>query len=193
MQSLSGGIAPDNVLSLPFDGSTGTGILWLVNSDIAEDFVTNSAVSWAPIWKFDGSGHGEQPGPKFLPLPSSVLPYASAEDTTETVLVRVSCATSDSPAEIVRFFGHPRSIVYDVVARYNASEESQEVSANMARKTQSQERLLRTAMERAQVLILEDQDYLRYSQTVVKPRMVTVASGMPHLFQQDVAVAHTTT
>lgn len=39
------------------------------------------------------------------------------------------------PAKIIRFFGYPRPTSYDVVARYNTSEETGEGSANPARKT----------------------------------------------------------
>jgi len=56
-----------------------------------------------------------------------------------------------SPTEIIRFFGYPRSTVYDVVAKYNASEQSNESSSTPARKSHSKERTART-----QALISED-------------------------------------
>jgi len=49
-----------------------------------------------------------------------------------------------SPTEIIRFFGYPISTVYDVVAKYSASEQSNESSSTPARKSHSKERTART-------------------------------------------------
>ncbi|XP_032668322.1 uncharacterized protein LOC116842765 [Odontomachus brunneus] len=60
--------------------------------------------------------------------------------------------------EIIRFFGYPRSTVYDVAAKYLASETSEKGSANPTRKSHSKEKSVRTPaiIERAQELISED-------------------------------------
>jgi len=42
-----------------------------------------------------------------------------------------------SATEIIRFFGYPRSPVYDVVAKYTALEQSNEDSSMPARKSHS--------------------------------------------------------
>jgi len=49
-----------------------------------------------------------------------------------------------SPMEIIQFFGYPRSIVYDVVAKYSASEQSNESSSMPTKKSHSKERTART-------------------------------------------------
>jgi len=64
-----------------------------------------------------------------------------------------------SPREIIRFFGYPRSTVYDVVAKYSASEQSNESSSMPARKSHSKERTARTPVvveRKTQALISED-------------------------------------
>jgi len=63
-----------------------------------------------------------------------------------------------SPTEIIKFLGYPRSIVYDVVAKYSASEQSNESSSTPARKSHSKERTARipAVIERIQALISED-------------------------------------
>jgi len=63
-----------------------------------------------------------------------------------------------SAMEIIRFFGYPRSTVYDVVAKYTALEKSNEGSSTPARKSHSKERTARTPaiIERAQALISDD-------------------------------------
>jgi len=63
-----------------------------------------------------------------------------------------------SPTEIIWFFGYPRSKIYDVVAKYSASEQSNESSSTQARKSHSKERTARTpaVVERIQALISED-------------------------------------
>ncbi|EZA58491.1 hypothetical protein X777_01112 [Ooceraea biroi] len=57
-----------------------------------------------------------------------------------------------SATEIIRFFEYPRSTVYDVVANYTASEQSNESSSMPAKKNHSKERSARTpaVVERAQ-------------------------------------------
>lgn len=49
-----------------------------------------------------------------------------------------------SATEIIRFFGYPRSTVYDVVAKYTASEQSNEGSSTPARKIHSRKHIART-------------------------------------------------
>jgi len=44
-----------------------------------------------------------------------------------------------SPTKIIRFFEYPRSTVYNVVAKYSASEQSNESSSTPARKSHSKE------------------------------------------------------
>ncbi|VDL74394.1 unnamed protein product [Nippostrongylus brasiliensis] len=70
-------------------------------------------------------------------------------------------------AEIMRFFLYSKSTVYDVGARYKASEEG-----------------TAEAVEWAQELILEIPGQ---SQT----KLATVLGGRPYVFQQDGALAHT--
>jgi len=61
------------------------------------------------------------------------------------------------PTEIIRFFGISE-IVYDIVAKYCASEQSNESSSMPARKSHSKERTARilAMVERIQALISED-------------------------------------
>jgi len=63
-----------------------------------------------------------------------------------------------TPNEIIKFFGYPRSTVYDIVQRYAASEESEEGSCTPARKIHVREKAIRTPelIKRAQDLISED-------------------------------------
>jgi len=63
-----------------------------------------------------------------------------------------------SPTEINRFFGYPRSTVYNVVAKYSASGQWNESSSTPARRSHSKERTARTpvVVERTQALISED-------------------------------------
>jgi len=48
-----------------------------------------------------------------------------------------------SQTEIIRIFGCPRSIIYDVAAKYLASETSEKGSANSTRKSYSKEKSVR--------------------------------------------------
>lgn len=63
-----------------------------------------------------------------------------------------------SQTEIIRFFGYPRSTVYDVAAKYFDSEMTEMGSANPTRKSHSKEKSVRTPamIQRAQELIYED-------------------------------------
>ncbi|EGI58339.1 hypothetical protein G5I_13554 [Acromyrmex echinatior] len=63
-----------------------------------------------------------------------------------------------SAMEIIRFFGYPRSTVYDVVAKYTDLEQFNEGSSMPARKSHSKERTARipAVVERAQTLISDD-------------------------------------
>jgi len=49
-----------------------------------------------------------------------------------------------TPIEIIKFFGYPKSTVYDIVQRYAASEESEEGSYTPARKIHVREKATRT-------------------------------------------------
>jgi len=71
--------------------------------------------------------------------------------------------------EIIRFFGYPRSIVYDVVAKYSASEQSNESSSTPARKSHSKECTVRISamVERIQALISEDPQLMRKLVSIV--------------------------
>lgn len=62
-----------------------------------------------------------------------------------------------SPIVMLRSFGCPKSIVYYVLTKFNASEESEQGSANRSRETHSRERRSRTAAiaEKAQAAIRE--------------------------------------
>ncbi|CAH2005543.1 unnamed protein product [Acanthoscelides obtectus] len=81
----------------------------------------------------------------------------SAEYNRRDAIIE-SIRAGRSPTEIIRFFRYPISTVYDIVSKYNASEESRESSSNPARKTHSRERRSRTpaVVEKAQALISED-------------------------------------
>jgi len=92
--------------------------------------------------------------------------------------------------EIIRFFGYPRSTVYDIVVKYTALEQSNEDSSMPARKSHSKERIARipAVVERTQALISDDPGQsLQKLASIVE----TVASGRPYVFQQDGAPAHT--
>jgi len=71
------------------------------------------------------------------------------------VAIIESLRAGRSATEIIRFFGYPKSTVYYVVAKYTASEQSNEDSSMPARKTHSKERTVRTpeVVEMAQALI----------------------------------------
>jgi len=60
--------------------------------------------------------------------------------------------------EIIRFFGYPRSTIYDVAVKYLVSEMSKKDFANSTRKSHSKEKSVRTPaiIERTQELISED-------------------------------------
>jgi len=60
-----------------------------------------------------------------------------------------------SQIEIIRFFGYSRSIIYDVAAKYLASETSKKGSANPTRKSYSKKKSIRTPaiIKRIQELI----------------------------------------
>ncbi|XP_011863807.1 PREDICTED: uncharacterized protein LOC105559817 [Vollenhovia emeryi] len=83
-----------------------------------------------------------------------------------------------TPAEIIKFFGYPRSTVYDVAKRYTVSEESEKDSSSPARKIQVREKSTRTPelIRRVQDMILEDPgislrklaSVLRVSETIVR-------------------------
>jgi len=63
-----------------------------------------------------------------------------------------------SATEVIRFFGYPRSTVYDIVAKYTALEQFNEGFNMPARKNHSKERTARipAVVERAQALISDD-------------------------------------
>ncbi|XP_025153568.1 uncharacterized protein LOC109503697 [Harpegnathos saltator] len=81
----------------------------------------------------------------------------SAEYNRRAAIIE-SVRAGRSATEIIRFFIYPRSAVYDVVAKYNESEKSNEGFATPARKTHSKERVVRTPeiIQRAQELIFVD-------------------------------------
>ncbi|CAK9829643.1 Transposable element Tcb1 transposase [Anthophora retusa] len=81
----------------------------------------------------------------------------SAEYNRRAAIIE-SVRAGRSATEIIRFFGYPRSTVYDVVAKYNQSEKSNEGFATPARKTHSKKRVVRTPeiLQRTQELIFED-------------------------------------
>jgi hypothetical protein len=49
-----------------------------------------------------------------------------------------------TPTEIIRFFGYPRSTVYDIAKRHAVSEESEEGSSTPARMIQVRDKSIRT-------------------------------------------------
>ncbi|XP_076279399.1 uncharacterized protein LOC143208672 [Lasioglossum baleicum] len=82
---------------------------------------------------------------------------ANAEYNRKVAIIE-SVRADRSATEIIRFFGYPRSTVYDVIAKYNESEMSSEGSETPARKSHSKERVVRTSniIERVQELIFQD-------------------------------------
>lgn len=91
-----------------------------------------------------------------------------------------------SATEIIRFFGYPKSTVYDVLSKYTDKDKYGECSNTPARKPHSKKCSSRTseAIKRTQALISEDP-----GQSLRK--MEDIASGRPYVFQQDGAPAHT--
>jgi len=93
--------------------------------------------------------------------------------------------------EIIRFFGYTRSTVYDVVAKYSASEQSNESSSTPARK--SRKNTSRGPLEWSKGSkrwfrfknkeTVTKEMYLNVLASVVKPWMETVASGRSYVFQ----------
>uniref|UniRef100_A0A914WDW8 Uncharacterized protein n=1 Tax=Plectus sambesii TaxID=2011161 RepID=A0A914WDW8_9BILA len=69
-----------------------------------------------------------------------------------------SLHTGRTPTEIIRFFGYPRSTVYDIAKRHAVSEESEKDSSTPARKIRVREESIRTlgVIQRAQYLIFEN-------------------------------------
>ncbi|EZA55143.1 hypothetical protein X777_05320 [Ooceraea biroi] len=82
---------------------------------------------------------------------------SSAEYNRRMAIIE-SLRAGHSQSEIIRFFGYPRSTVYDVAAKYLASETFEKGSANPTRKSHSKEKSVRTPaiIEKAQELISED-------------------------------------
>jgi len=76
--------------------------------------------------------------------------------------------------EIIRFFGYPRSIIYDVGTKYSASEQSNKSSSTPARKSHSKERTARTpaVVERTQALISKDPGQSRKYASIVGVSMI---------------------
>ncbi|KYN18724.1 hypothetical protein ALC57_08952 [Trachymyrmex cornetzi] len=66
----------------------------------------------------------------------------SAEYNRRSAIIEGLRAGS-STTEIIRFFGYPRLTVYDIVAKYTASEQSNEDSSMPAREIHSKERTAR--------------------------------------------------
>lgn len=121
--------------------------------------------------------------------------HSSAEYSRRAAVIESNRARR-SPAAIIRFFGYMRSIRR--CRQYNASEESEECSANLARKSHSRERVSRAAavdvipphfFEKGQTATKKA--YLLVLQTLVKPWMVIVASGRPYFLQQDGVPSYT--
>lgn len=84
--------------------------------------------------------------------------HISAECNRKAAIIE-SIRAESSPAEIIRFFGYPISAVHDVVTRYNASEDSEDGAAKLAKETHSRERTSRATtvvVEEGTALILED-------------------------------------
>ncbi|XP_072764892.1 uncharacterized protein [Anoplolepis gracilipes] len=82
---------------------------------------------------------------------------SSAEYNRRAAIIE-SLRAGHSQTEYIRFFGYPRSTVYDVAAKFFASEKSTEGSANPTRKRHSKEKSVRTPeiIAKAQQHILED-------------------------------------
>lgn len=81
----------------------------------------------------------------------------SAEYNRRTAIIE-SLRAGRTPPEIIRFFGYPRSTVYDIAQKYTASEKSGEGSAIPARKIHARQKGTRTPelINRAQELISEN-------------------------------------
>jgi len=77
--------------------------------------------------------------------------------SNRAIIIESLCA-EPSQTEIIRVFVYPRLIVYDVTAKYLASETSEKYSANLARKSHLKEKSIRTPaiIERAQELVSEE-------------------------------------
>ncbi|EGI70777.1 hypothetical protein G5I_00435 [Acromyrmex echinatior] len=90
-------------------------------------------------------------------LKMAVMLKPSAEYNRRAAIIE-DLRAGRSATEIIRFFGYPRSTVYDVVAKYTALEQSNEGSSMPARKSHSKERTARipAVVERAQTLISDD-------------------------------------
>lgn len=90
-------------------------------------------------------------------LQKSMMLKPSTEYNRRAAIIE-SVRAGRSVTEIIRFFGYPRSTVYDVVARFNESVNSNEGSATPARKSHLKESVVRTPdiVHRAQELIFED-------------------------------------
>jgi len=80
-----------------------------------------------------------------------------AENIIEESQLSKAFALNDHKWKI-RFFEYPRATVYDVVAKYSASEQSNKSFSTPTRKNHSKERTARTpaVIERTQALISED-------------------------------------
>lgn len=79
---------------------------------------------------------------------------SSAEYNRRAAIIE-SLRAGHSATEIIRFFGYPRSTVYDIVAKYTTSEKSKEGSSNPARKKHPKNRTARipAVVEKVQELI----------------------------------------
>ncbi|XP_076621600.1 LOW QUALITY PROTEIN: uncharacterized protein LOC143342004 [Colletes latitarsis] len=113
----------------------------------------------------------------FYNLKMTELVMPSAEYNRRAAIIESLCA-GRTPVEIIKFFGYPRSTVYDVAKRYAASESFEKGSPSPARKVQVREKSTRTPeiIQRVQDMILEDPgislrklaSLLRVSETVVR-------------------------
>lgn len=84
--------------------------------------------------------------------------FRSTSEYNRRAAVIESVRAGRTPSEIIKFFGYPRSTVYDIVQRYAASEESEVDSCTPARKVHVREKTTRTPelVRKAQDLISED-------------------------------------
>jgi hypothetical protein len=111
-----------------------------------------------------------------------------------------SLRTGRTMPKIIRFFGYPKSTVYDFVRRYAASEGSEEGSYTPRTKFPTSVHVLSVVSSEGDIIsphffqkgenVTKDV-YLKILQTVVKSWIDIVASGRPYVFQQDGAPAHT--
>ncbi|XP_018364731.1 PREDICTED: uncharacterized protein LOC108762295, partial [Trachymyrmex cornetzi] len=100
----------------------------------------------------------------------------SAEYNRRAAIIE-SVRAGRSATEIIRFFGYPRSTVYDVIAKYHESEKPNEGSATPVRKIHSNERVVMTPdiIQWAQELIFEDpRQSIRKLSSVVGVREKTI-------------------